>query len=793
MSETPRPLAAGQSVKDRLQPGAFHAYELQVGKDEFVHVIVEQLGLDVRLMLFDPDGRLLAEVDSPTGTEGAEEVTEAASSGGSYRLEVHPVGGEAGAGAGTYRLRIAEQRPATLADRLGVAAERAFGTGESWRRRGQAKAALASYRLASELWRDANNPKGVALAAYRMGWMEDELGRSEAAAAQYRRALDQLGEGADPALRAVILNRWGRNHFAWGLEQSRAAHVRAYMLFRALKATAGQAAALHNLGNVYTALGANQRAREHYEMAANLWRQVGDAGEEAKTLRNLVGLVGRPGGPQGSEEILTRAQALGPDAGGKSAAAGARADVSDRQGEVVALAALGAALAKDGKLQEAADCYAKIFAPSLDAGSLVLWYELGDDRSVLWTVAADGRGSYHPLARRADIEAAAQRLFDLASQDDGGSDGPRLRAAKELSEMLLAPAARQLGAGRLLLLVVEGALDRVPFALLPEPAAVDGKEAGATVPLLARHEIVYLSPAILPLAAGRRRPRRRGVLMGPAVVGDPVLRRDDPRLGSAPANAAAAPPPESPPALRLGLRGLGLGDLPALPFSRREAEAVAALVPASGRSTAFGFDANPDSLSTLARRYRVLHVASLALLSPAGSGLVLTLYDRQGGASTGFLPLADLARLDLPLELMVLSGSRVAWDAAEGGLGLAQAAMRAGTARVVTTLWSAQDESATEIMRRFYQAFLGERLAPTAALRQAQLAVAADPRWHSPAHWAGFVFAGTWCLEASAEATGVAEGTIETSDTGGTGGGGKPPSDYPTPDQLASGEPGGMS
>jgi CHAT domain-containing protein len=781
MSDEPRTLVPDQPVEDRLQPGAVHVYGFQVGKDEFVHVIAEQRGLDVRLHLLDPAGRLLAEIDTPNGGEGTEEVTEVADAGGSYRLEVHSVSGEGG--SGTYRVRIAEQRPATFVDRLRLAAERAFGSAEGLRRQGQAELALASYRLASELWREVSDPGAEALAAYRMGWMEDELGRTDAADAQYKFALDRLGVSGNPSLRATILNRWGRNHLTRGLEQSRAAHERAYMLFRALKNAAGQAASLHNLGNAYRALGADGRARQCYEMALTLWRQAGDAGEEAKTARNLAGLAGSPGGPAGVEATLT--QALAPDAaGGKSPAAGGAGAGPCRQGEVVALAALGAAFARDGKLDEAADCYAKIFAPSLDAATLVLWYELGDDRSVLWTATAGGRASHYLLPRRASIEAAARRLFELAPQDGSGAGEPLRRAAEELSLMLLAPAARELGEQRLLL-VVDGALDRVPFALLPEPDAVDGRDTGGATPLLAKHEIIHLSPAIAPMAVGRRRSRQQEALQrGPAVVGDPVVRLDDPRFEPAVANAAAGAAPGRWPALDRALQGLGLGEPPALLSSRREAEAVAALLPESNRYCALGFEANPELLSTLSRRYQMLHLAALALLAPAGSGLVLSLYDRRGGSRAGYLPLSDLSRLDLPLSLLVVTGSRVAWEAERGGLGLAEAAMQAGAARVVTSLWSAEDESAVELMRRFYQAILEQRSEPAAALRQAQLAVAGDPRWSSPRHWAGFIFSGAW--DQGAPAARVSESAIEASDTGGTGGGGKPDSDFPPPPQPST-------
>jgi CHAT domain-containing protein len=48
-------------------------------------------------------------------------------------------------------------------------------------------------------------------------------------------------------------------------------------------------------------------------------------------------------------------------------------------------------------------------------------------------------------------------------------------------------------------------------------------------------------------------------------------------------------------------------------------------------------------------------------------------------------------------------------------------------------------------MRRFYEGMLGpRRLSPAAALRAAQVEMAASPMWERPYYWAGFVLQGDW-------------------------------------------------
>jgi CHAT domain-containing protein len=44
----------------------------------------------------------------------------------------------------------------------------------------------------------------------------------------------------------------------------------------------------------------------------------------------------------------------------------------------------------------------------------------------------------------------------------------------------------------------------------------------------------------------------------------------------------------------------------------------------------------------------------------------------------------------------------------------------------------------------FYRGLLRDGLRPAAALRQAQLAIAAERRWRDPYFWAPFVLQGDW-------------------------------------------------
>jgi CHAT domain-containing protein len=187
-----------------------------------------------------------------------------------------------------------------------------------------------------------------------------------------------------------------------------------------------------------------------------------------------------------------------------------------------------------------------------------------------------------------------------------------------------------------------------------------------------------------------------------------------------------------------------------LPFTRREAEEILALVPAQQRLKALDFDAN-RAMATNPQlgNYRFVHFATHGVLDtehPELSGIVLSLLDRQAREQDGYLRVHEIFNLKLPVELVVLSGCRTGLGKqikGEGLMGLTRGFMYAGAARVMVSLWDVSDEASANLMVEFYKRMLGkERLSPAAALRGAQIALWRHERWRAPYYWAAFVLQG---------------------------------------------------
>jgi tetratricopeptide (TPR) repeat protein len=361
----------------------------------------------------------------------------------------------------------------------------------------------------------------------------------------------------------------------------------------------------------------------------------------------------------------------------------------------------------------------------LDPGTLLLELALGEDQSYLWVVGSDSFDSFE-LPGRAAIEDQARRVYGHlhARSLDAAEAGEARRAAVGLSRLVLGAAAGRLG-DRRLVVVADGALAYLPFAALPQPDDPDQ-------PLLARHEVVSLpSASLLPLLRQGSGSRPAAGARRLLVLADPVFTAADPRVVGA--GRAAA------------------GGLDRLPATRREAETIAALLPAGAARMALDFDASRDLvLAGDLTPYRFVHFATHGVIdaqNPALSGLELASVGPDGAPRDGFLSLGDVYSLHLGADLVVLSGCETALGKAirgEGLVGLVQGFLVAGAHRVLASLWRVPDRSTAELMGSFYRGLLVERLPAAAALRQAQLTLSRERRWRSPYFWASFVLLGDW-------------------------------------------------
>ena len=320
-----------------------------------------------------------------------------------------------------------------------------------------------------------------------------------------------------------------------------------------------------------------------------------------------------------------------------------------------------------------------------------------------------------------------------------------------------------------MLIVSDGALEYIPFAVLPAPESAAG--LSPAIPLVIDHEIVNLPSASVLAVLRREAMSRKPAPKAVAVVADPVFDIEDARVKMASktpgriesrtrgiAEAETDGSPRSFVADRLlrsaadvGMEMDGRLELPRLPFTRREAETILAVTPAGSTKSAFDFDASrATATSPELAQYRIIHFATHSILDskhPELSGLVLSMVDRQGKAANGFLDLEDIYNLNLSADLVVLSACETGLGKeinGEGLVGLTRGFMYAGASRVVASLWKVDDVATAQLMGRFYKAMEQDGMRPAAALRQAQIQMWKQKRWSAPYYWAAFQVQGEW-------------------------------------------------
>ena len=360
-----------------------------------------------------------------------------------------------------------------------------------------------------------------------------------------------------------------------------------------------------------------------------------------------------------------------------------------------------------------------------------------------------------------DVAADSTRGLGVATSSEDAA--AFIAASNALYKAAVEPASPLIAQKRLLV-VADGGLNYIPFEALVQTAGGDYSSAQY---LIKTNEIVYAPSASVIGAIRQQGPRPAGRAM--LVIADPVFNSNDARAkGVAPSAASAE------------TRGLGIesaltdvtgqgavasaesAKMQGLPLARlsgtrTEADQIARLGRASGAPTDVWLDLDASEANLGARdvtKYRVLHIATHGLLNaerPQFTGVVLSLVGNK--SDDGFLRTDEVFNLRLGSPLVMLSACETGLGKekrGEGVIGLTRAFLYAGAPTVGVSLWSVADKSTADLMTDFYKRLLSSPGAasiggsPSAAMRDAQLAMITGKKYSAPFYWAPFVLVGDW-------------------------------------------------
>jgi CHAT domain-containing protein/tetratricopeptide (TPR) repeat protein len=632
----------------------------------------------------------------------------------------------------------------------------------------QPAAAVENYELSLASRRLLGDRRGEADTLVALGLSQSRLAQTDIAAATLGKALELAQSTGERRIEAAAMRNLAENSLRAGkAAEAEDWATRSVAVYRELESRSGTELALEQLARAQSALGRLDPARRNMEQALQLielTRTRADSEQlrasffashqEAYTF--YIGLLMRAYTTHADPALLAQAFETSERARARSliemlAASGtdlrrdADAALLSRQHDVTQmLNAKGARLLTTGNstgpaaatlkqeirglelesadleaaIRKSSPRYASLVQPTtltfeqmrrevLDPDTVFLEFSLAEPHSFLWIADRNGL-SYRELPSRAVIETAARETMQLLV---ARQDVPLAAATRHLSELLFGTAAPA-WLGKRLVVAPDGALQTVPFAMLPMPGDATNQ------PLIARYEVVTL-PSLSALAALRqefqgRAPAPKNV----AVFADPVFEASP--SGNAGESRILEHLAETP--------GMAEGSvlrlrIPRLPYTRREADEIlrAAGHPQSSWR-AVGVNASREAaLSGQLSHYRFVHFATHGYLDterPSLSALVLSQVDALNHPVDGFLRVDDIYNLRLNADLVVLSACQTGLGKevrGEGAMGLTRAFMYAGAPRVIVSLWNVNDRATAGLMGSLYRKMLRQGMRPAEA------------------------------------------------------------------------------
>jgi CHAT domain-containing protein len=329
-----------------------------------------------------------------------------------------------------------------------------------------------------------------------------------------------------------------------------------------------------------------------------------------------------------------------------------------------------------------------------------------DKRGFAWVVRHDSIRAY-PVPGQNEIAPQVRFLQALVAADDRAAIE---QLGAQLYDHLIKPADPALRGVRRLVIVPDGALQRLPFALLRH-----GNR------WLVERYVLTLTPSATVLGQLRGSPNNRGAR---------------PFLGLAAPDAAPG---------HAAMFDIAPQEFATLTDAAREIREAAGLVgdrasPAyAGTAATEAAMKSPDVSS-----YRIVHLAAHAVVDeivPRRSAVLL----KPDGSDDGLLQVSEIANLSLSADLVVLAACRSNVGRlvrGEGLLSLSRAFMHAGARAIVATAWQVGDRETASLMNLFYRG-IAAGLAPDEALQRAQRrALAGGGAAAAPGHWAAFLIVG---------------------------------------------------
>ena len=341
-STTPGPtdLVPGALRRVEMRGGEKHRYEVRLAAEEYVELVADQKGIDVRVYLYDPNGRLLTRAESPNGAQGPEILAWIAKTSGNYTLEIEA--NRKDAPPGKYEVRIAQLRPKATLDEMRVTAASTLSEAVILEFDGDdsASQSVEKYKEALPLLRQLQDsrredftmeglcvelqklastdkaPEHTAQAeslysesisyceaarqfaetarnslqarwTYRAGIAYEQTGQKDKAADSYQKAASLYSDLNDKQMEAPVVANLASLHIRAGNYPKALLSLQHELELReSVGSASDKAICLNRLGFVYLQVGQKEKVLATHAAAIEAARQAGDKGQEASALES---------------------------------------------------------------------------------------------------------------------------------------------------------------------------------------------------------------------------------------------------------------------------------------------------------------------------------------------------------------------------------------------------------------------------------------------------------------------------------------------------------------------------
>lgn len=269
-----------------------HVYHVALSPEQYMHVVVNQNGIDVIVKLFDPNNSLLIQRDSPNSQFGPEKISTVAQVSGNYYVVVCGAVNEPG---GTYQIKLdGPPRDKTTSDGRRVVAEQAYYQASKMQEQSNSSAALEGaisyYQESANIWREVGDVNEEGYAFANIGDLYRSLRLFKESETHLETALIRLRDAGDASGQAYVLNSLGATYRDLSQEPRKgiARYHEAITLRRSIGDRWGEAQLLNNLGRIHEKLGEHKESLANLQSAYTMWKDLGARNQEMNTLNNIA-------------------------------------------------------------------------------------------------------------------------------------------------------------------------------------------------------------------------------------------------------------------------------------------------------------------------------------------------------------------------------------------------------------------------------------------------------------------------------------------------------------------------